>query len=384
MKRNLALLILLALGAPARGQDVLIMRTPSDCFDLARDDLGAGKLGSNADTNTAAIQLAQDRQGFALDSSTRVKKPIYIPPGIWPIKPLILGVNEAHTGARQGLQILTGGGTGTGLNSNSLFVGMGNITRLLYVGTKDSNEAAITYNGAGLWLGPMELCGITLTTGDHYNNRDNNEQFAKTPTGIRITSLNTSGVPNGRIQSAGLLFQGFNKGIEIYQADTGGNNDNLTWNFLDFDACEVGYEINSAQSVTHLIHKVHTHFYVDTIFKVIKGGDLHVHSVQMNNPDCTLLDMSSFVPEYDSGNFEIRNVKIDNNADNPVLLKLAPYVSTPRNVIITGSVGNDLSYTAANLVQGKNPADRIYIRFTGPAQAVSDFNGQSTVAAAPF
>ncbi|MGE3641962.1 MAG: hypothetical protein AB7G28_25695 [Pirellulales bacterium] len=362
----------------------MLLRTPSDCFDLSRDDLGAGKLGADAAVNTAAIQLAQDRHGFKLDSSTRVKKPIYIPPGIWTIHELILGVDDAHTAARAGLQILTGGGTGVGSNYNALYQQMGNITRLMYVGTKGDGEAAITYNGAGLWLGPMELCGITLATagpGGDYEDRDNKQ---KTPTGIRITSLNTGGVPNGRIQSAGLMLQGFSKGIEVYQSDTGGNNDNLYWHFLDFDTCTVGYECNSAQSVTHQIDKVHTGFYVGTLFKFVKWGDLHCYSAQINCPNCTILDLSGMTYHENYGNFEVRNVRLDNVADNPVLLKLSAYAGKPRNVVITGTIGGDFTYTAADLVQGENAADRIFIRFTGPSQAVTDFNGQSTVDEAPF
>lgn len=367
------------------GQNVMLLRTPSDCFDFGRDTLGLTPA-TIADTNTGAqnaaiLNLAFSRHGQKDDSSTRVRKPFYIPPAMYPIDQVTLGVDDAGTSARAGMQIHTGGGMGIGVNRNGVFSDVGNITRLYYTGLRNATQAAVTYKGAGLYLGPMELTGFDLITGTNYNLRDTPD---KCPTGFRITSLATDGVPNGRIQSAGLFLQGFKKGIEILQADSSGNNDNLTWNYLDFDACDVGYECNSSQSVTHIIHKAHTSYFVDTVFKFVKGGDLHCYSLQVNNPACTVLDLSGMTYDSTYGNFEIRNVRLDPGADDPVLLKLAAYAGTPRNVIITGSIPSGCTYTTADLVQGEDEDDRIFIRFTGSTQAVSDFNGESTVDEAPF
>lgn len=348
----------------------------SQCYKIPLSD----SAGTGA-ANSALIEAAQDAQGYG--TGERIRKPLYIQAGTYPTDSIVLGTNAAGDAARAGLTIGTGGGCGVGLNRNHNTVGSGNITRLYFKGTQTGTEKHITYHGAGLHLGPIELSGIDLTSGTDYTNRDTDADYPKTYAGIYITSLGTSGVPNGRINASHVLLQGYKKGIYVYQSDSSGNNDNLTWGTLDFDACDVGYEVNSSQSVTHLIDKVHTNYYVDTIFKFIKGGDLHVGSVQMNNPNCTLLDLSGMTYHNNYGNFEIRNVKIDNNATSPVLLKLATYVDTPRNVIITGSISS-ASYTTADLVQNAHASDRIFIRFTGPSAAVSDFNGKSTVSEPPF
>lgn len=346
----------------------------SQCYKIPLSD----SAGTGA-ANSALIEAAQDAQGYG--TGERIRKPLYIQAGTYPTDSIVLGTNAAGDAARAGLTIGTGGGCGVGLNRNHNTVGSGNITRLYYMGTKVASEKHISYHGAGLHLGPLELSGIDLVDGTDYTNRDDK---TKTPIGFYINSLDTSGVPNGRIHASHLLLQGYDKGIYVYQSDTGGNNDNLTWYSLDFDACNVGYEVNSTQSVTHLIHKVHTNYYVDTIFKFIKGGDLHCWSCQVNNPNCTILDLSGMTYDVAYGNFEIRNVRLDNNADSPVLLKLNTYAGVPRNVIITGTVGSGVTYTAADLVQGDNAADKIFIRFTGPSTAVTDFNGCSTVSEPPF
>lgn len=380
IRRLFALSIALLAAGSACAQGVLPPFVISDCYSLARGSATLSDDSSAGAANAAILQDAQDRQGYG--SGARVRKGIYIPPGCWPIHTVTLGTNAAGDAARAGLAIVTGGGAGVGLNRNHNTVGSGNITRLYYTGAKDANNHAINYYGAGCWISPLELCGISLVDGTDYTNRDTSH--TKTPVGIYVHSLDTSGVPNGRIFASHILLQGFEKGVYVYQSDTGGNNDNLTWYSLDFDACDVGYEVNSTQSVTHLIGKVHTNYYVDTIFKFIKGGDLHCWSCQVNNPNCTILDLSGMTYDVAWGNFEVRNVRLDNNADSPVLVKLNTYSGTPRNVIITGTIGSGCTYTTADLVQGENAADRIFIRFTGSSQAVTDLNGQSTVSEAPF
>lgn len=374
-----SLLVLVALcGSACAADKILIAQVPQSVYDLTREP--ATKLGASAvnstvgDANAAVWKAAQDSLGYDT-TGTRIYKPLFIPGGRWPMGQIKIGVNAAGTAARSGGRLCTGGGLGPGLNENASATTWGNTTRLLYTAGKSSNEAFITYNGYGWILDPMELCGIRLVTGADYTNRD---AITKTPIGLLITSLDTAGVPNGKLIAPAVFYQGFGTAIKIYQSGSSGNNDNNTFGFIDLDACDIGIDIESSQSVTTLIDKIHTHFYVDKILKVGSGGDVHIGSVQVNCPNVTVCEIGAGYTT-DSGTIEVDNVRLDNSADSPVILTMSAYAGVPRFVKITGSVAAGVTYTTANLVQGEDPAhDRVQIIFNGSTQAMTDFNGQST------
>jgi hypothetical protein len=134
------------------------------------------------------------------------------------------------------------------------------------------------------------------------------------------------------------------------------------------------------QSLRHRIGEVFAFANVPKIFEFVRGGGLDVGFVAMNGDNQTLLTIGEgYDGNYNS--FTFHNVSIDGSTDAPVLINIDD--SEPRDpvcVSITGVIQAGATYTAADLVQGEQPDDRIFINFMSEnGSVVEDFNSQSKV-----
>lgn len=370
-------------------------------YDLAAAGMLAGNASEAAQAanvtafNRAAEWLGADGTGTTYGHQRGILHPLYLAAGAYHTSaPLVIGVSPAVSGNGAtvprkdtcGGRLNTGGGLTPAMIANAMWSQGATATRIVYCGPRGAGETVLACYGYGWFVDALEVHGIRLVSGQDYQTR---HLLPKAACGVKIDTHYTSGTPTGKTTFAALSLVGCERGLDV-PADqsniNGGNCDNITVGLLHGDTCRTLYHVGRKQSVTHLVAKVITDFYVDTIFAFDGGGDLHVGSIQVNGPNCTLLEIGTAAAGWDSGGFELRNVKIDNVAANPTLLRLTGAAASrgPVSVVITGAI-HRAEHDPKKLIVGElRKDDKIFIRFTGPASVVGPINALSTVTEAPF
>lgn len=375
-------LIALVFAASAAAQGPLFVRLPQSGYDLTRDS--TTKLATSdatGDTNSAVLNTELKKLVGYRSSGTPIKVPAIAPAGRYRLSSgITIGYRENGTTPVAGGQFLGAGGTTPVYEENTFNANMGAVTRFTYSGTPGNAPTTdlFTYVGRHWLLGPFELHGFTLTSSTDRDNRDT--AFTKCRSGLTISKV-ASNFPNGH--STGVFsFMGFQYGIRVTPTPNENHCDTLDWPYLWFDTCDTCYYVDNQQSVGHYIDTIVTNSFVDNVFVFDNGGDLFVKRCKLDGANQTLLTINGGA--LNEGVFVIEGVRIDNNADNPVLVKIGAGRTSPVTVVISGSVGDGVTYTTADLVQGEDANDRIFIRFVGESDEITNFNNQSTVATSPL
>jgi hypothetical protein len=196
---------------------------------------------------------------------------------------------------------LRGNGITIALNENAYHdLTGGPASRLVYTGPAEL--PAITYRGMGL-----KLDGITLQRG----------AFAHPPVpprrdgSIGIEIAGDTGPPTGKLYAPQLAIIGFDTAIYISPLPQEQHADNNLFGYLSVQHCRTVFRSDNQQSVGNQFQTLLVGGWCETVFDIRRGGDLVVNFLMLNN--AALVLKLGDVPT-NTGSYEIRSMKVDNNA----------------------------------------------------------------------
>lgn len=377
-----------AAAAPAAAEAPQFAVAPAGpIFDLQRSPRQNERLVPDspnaAAANTANWNSLVDRVHMTAGG---IRDDLYLPAGRWYHDgTLRIGINASETQIRVGGSIHGAGGFGNQLNSNSLGISLGAETRLINASNVDrapadgfTDGASLLYGGFGWRFGNFAVWAFDIPNNDIWKARDAQQKQA---VGIRFQASHIPGSPNASYAwIAPITFMGFHEAILIQpKSGTNGQANNTYWQYIAADSCDTIFHVNDDQAVTHEIYALTPFQFCDRGIFMERGGQIHVHSMQVIHPNFTVAEIGDFY-HVNHGSLVIDGLKLDNNANaGTVVLRLGKFNGQPRAVFITGSVGPHVKFDPAGACQGIHPSDRIFLRFTGDPQNAALLNRFSTI-----
>jgi hypothetical protein len=177
----------------------------------------------------------------------------------------------------------------------------GPVSRIIYTGPAE--HPAITYRGMGL-----KLDGIMLQRAMYPVPRK--PQARDGSIGLEIDG-NPGGLPTGKIYAPQMAIFGFDTGIYVSPLPSDRHADQNLFGYLIAQNCGTVFRCDNRQSVGNLFQMLLVNGDCDTVFDIRHGGHLIVDNLMLNRR-ALVLKLHDLSPN--SCNFEIRSLRVDNNA----------------------------------------------------------------------
>lgn len=278
-------------------------------------------------------------------------------------------INRAGTSGQRvavcGGVFATGGGISTGLGFQGTYNKTANVLQLVYVGDKDARQAGMTYVGYGWLFGAMEHVGANV------NNHGELAGADWSPIGMRIKSLQTSGVTDGKSFFGPMSFRAFDDGIYIEapsesgQDENAGHCDNLFWGWLQFEYCTDCVHVNRNQALGFYVGGGISGAGVTNVFYFQDGGGLTVGDWHVNGSGQTILKIGS---SWDANfrRYKFTNLEIDGATTSFTLVDIDNSMGRSGvPVFMEGSLQKTTTYVLADVIKGEVYYDKFYFNFTG-------------------
>lgn len=195
-------------------------------------------------------------------------------------------------------------GAGYGENYAVNHPNRGVITQVIYNGARDAEQSVVRIKSSFVTLEDLVLSG--QSTG------------LRVPIGIDLRQANGGA---GKVEANRIFLYYCQKAIRLAKDSNEGNCDESVWNKLFIYLCDVGIEINSAQTLSHVFNDLNV-FSVPTVFSINGGGNLESNGGTIESTTTWFKFNNTTPNEFGSNGSKViaNNLKIDAQAVNTKLV----------------------------------------------------------------